>query len=108
MISLIPRGSTRWEVEEDYKVVVLENTIEIPKGFISDLASIPRVMWVVFPPFGRYTEASVVHDYLYSTSEMSRKECDQVFLALMLQNNVGPFTAKTMYYAVRLFGWMNY
>jgi len=108
MISLIPRGSTRWEVEEDYKVVVLDNIIEIPKGFITDLASIPRVMWLFLPPFGRYTEASVVHDYLYTSSDLPRNKCDEIFFTLMIRNNVGYFTAKMMYYSVRFFGWMHY
>lgn len=108
MISLIPRGSTRWEVEEDYKVVVLNNTIEIPKGFITDLASIPRIMWVVFPPFGRYTEAAVVHDYLYINSELSRAKCDEIFFVLMLRNNVSYYKAKLLYRVVRLFGWISY
>lgn len=107
MISLTPKGN-KWEVEEDYQVSVLNTTIKIKKGFVSDLASIPRIMWVIFPPFGRYTEASVVHDYLYSTSEMKRKQCDNVFFALMIENNVNYVTAKIMYYAVRLFGWMYY
>ena len=108
MISLIPRGSKSWEVEEDYHAVVVGNTIRVPKGFITDLASVPRIMWVVFPPFGRYTEASVVHDFLYSSSELSRKKCDEVFFMLMLENNVSYFTAKILHASVRLFGWMHY
>lgn len=107
MISLIPKGN-KWEVEKNYQVSVLNTTIKIKKGFVSDLASIPRIMWFILPPFGRYTEASVVHDYLYFNAELPRKKCDEIFFILMLRNNVDYYTAKILFYTVRLFGWMYY
>lgn len=107
MISLVPRGR-RWEVEDDYNTQVLGFTVDIKKGFISDLASIPRVLWIFFPPFGRYTEAAIVHDYLYIRSDLPRQKCDEIFFVLMLRNNTNYYTAKLFYKAVRLFGWMYY
>lgn len=107
MISLIPR-SNKWEVEERYTTSVLGNDIIIEKGFVTDLATVPRIIWWFIPPFGRYTEAAVVHDYLYLYSELPRAKCDEVFLALMLKNNTSYYTAKIMYLGVRWFGWLKY
>jgi hypothetical protein len=39
--------------------------ITIPAGFVTDFASIPRFLWSIYPPTGRYQEAAVVHDWLY-------------------------------------------
>ena len=39
--------------------------IEVPVGFITDFASIPRILWVLLPPTGPYGKAAVIHDWLY-------------------------------------------
>lgn len=39
--------------------------IVVPEGFITDFASIPRFLWSIYPPTGRYQEAAVIHDWLY-------------------------------------------
>lgn len=36
----------------------------VPKGAVSDFASIPRLLWAWLPPHGQYERAAVVHDYL--------------------------------------------
>ena len=46
-----------------------ERVIEVPQGFETDFASVPRFFWRVVPPWGRYSPAAVVHDYLYSTGK---------------------------------------
>lgn len=39
-------------------------TITVPAGFETDLASVPRVFWRVFPPDEGYSQAAVLHDWL--------------------------------------------
>lgn len=107
MISLSPRGN-KWEVDEEYRTEVLGETIVIPQGFVSDLASVPRILWLFISPFGRYTEASVVHDYLYLESDLPRKKCDEIFYVLMLRNRTNPLTARVFYKTVRFLGWIYY
>ena len=36
---------------------------DVPEGFVTDGASVPRIFWSVFPPVGRYFVAAIVHDY---------------------------------------------
>lgn len=54
----------------------------VPKGFISDGASIPSIFWGLIAPCidGRTLRASIIHDWLYSTGILSRADADKVFL----------------------------
>jgi hypothetical protein len=39
--------------------------LEVPAGFVTDFASVPRPLWSIFPPTGKYAPAAVLHDWLY-------------------------------------------
>lgn len=83
-------------------------TIDVPAGFITDFASIPRFLWSVLPPYGRYAAASVIHDWLYKTGGLhgtyTRKRCDAIFLEAMKVLQVSTLTRNVIYRAVRTFG----
>lgn len=81
-----------------------ERVIEVPQGFETDFASVPRFFWRVVPPWGRYSPAAVVHDYLYSTGKVSREDADRAFLTLMQRLGVPAWKRSIMYWAVRWFG----
>jgi len=57
-----------WRIEQPliYEVGELGSgrVIEVPAGFITDGASIPRILWALLPTWGRYSRAAVIHDYL--------------------------------------------
>ena len=60
--------------------------IEVPAGFIFDGASIPRIAWTLLgvTPFdNRIIHAAVIHDWLYSTRQRSRKTSDKIFKRIM-------------------------
>ncbi|EAA2596645.1 hypothetical protein DNM18_25345, partial [Salmonella enterica subsp. enterica] len=38
------------------------DVIEVPKGFITDHATIPRIFWILLPPDGRYAKAAIIHE----------------------------------------------
>jgi hypothetical protein len=80
-------------------------TETVPAGFLSDFASSPRPAWVIVPPWGRYSPATVVHDYLYWIQRYTRKETDLIFYHHMRQLGVRGTRARLMYRAVRLGGW---
>ena len=86
-------------------------TIEIPKRYMFDGASIPRPFWrVVGSPWGPYRDAAAVHDYLYSDGhleypEVTRKQADQYFHQIMIQVGISKVLAAIMYRAVRVGGW---
>lgn len=82
--------------------------VTVSQGFVTDLASTPRLLWNLVPPFGRYTAGAVVHDYLYQVHQGSRRHADAVFNAAMMELNVLPIKRVVMYRAVRLFGGLAY
>lgn len=99
-------------------------TITVPKGFLTDLASIPKFLHGIFTPDGDYSAAAVVHDFLYQTNpkgigsveehrnnkyiklmrEIKRFECDRIFYLAMLESEVSSTVAKTFFNAVRMGG----
>ena len=46
-------------------------TITVPTGFVTDLASVPRAMWAFIAPFD-VARAAIVHDLLYKTIRQYR------------------------------------
>ena len=81
-------------------------TITVPRGFHTDFASVPRVFWIILPPDGKYTQAAVLHDYLYSEQICERKTADRIFINAMKVLGVPLWKRRVMYRAVRMFGWI--
>lgn len=80
--------------------------ITVPRGFITDLASIPRIFHSLIPQHGSHSPAAILHDYLYATQEMSRKQADQMFCDVMKDTGVNIVRCYAMYLAVRIGGWI--
>lgn len=82
--------------------------IVVPKGFITDGASIPRLFWVIIgSPFtGRYSRAALVHDYLYHTQQYTRSRSDRIFLEAMKTLKVFWLKRRAMWMAVRTCAWI--
>jgi hypothetical protein len=107
-----------WTVDRefDYYSEFLGITIHVPKGLVTDFASIPRAFWAVLPPAeGRYAKAAVVHDFLYrnrgkfkdpdgSGENVSRLNCDKVLLEAMVVLGTPAWQRFLIYRAVRMFG----
>ena len=94
----------KWHLEDPLIYMGNKDQFLIPEGFETDLASVPRVFQSIFPKNGLYTLAAVVHDWLYETKTISRKDADGIFRRIMRESGVGRFTRYTMWGAVRLFG----
>lgn len=102
-IELTYIGDNTWLVDEEYT----RNGMTVHKGFITDLASTPRILWAIYPPFGKYLAGAIVHDYLYSI-KAPRKEADISFRYILKQDGVGIITRWAFYAAVRCMGWRKY
>ena len=97
-------------------------TITVPTGFITDLASTPRLLWNVIAPFD-VARAAIVHDLLYKSIrqyrwkkglieedkeliENAKKAADKVFLLAMkdAEPKVSGWKIYSAWKAVDLFG----
>lgn len=78
--------------------------IEVPEGFVTDFASVPRVP-IFFLIYGaRAHHESTVHDYLYQTNMVTRKMADRIFLNAMIARGKPFYIRWPMYIGVRLGG----
>lgn len=88
-----------------------DEVINVPVGFETDGASVPRVFWWLFPPTGVYLEAAVVHDWLYHQKQIrgkaiARSRADAIFLQAMDDIGVSWLKRKVIWSAVRAGGWL--
>lgn len=82
--------------------------IIVPRGYITDLASIPAVFRAVFNVNGLLRAPAVLHDWLYSSQRYSRAEADAIFLEAMEARGMPKGERYAVYAAVRTFGWRCY
>lgn len=78
-----------FSVEQEGDVIA---NIRVPRGFVTDLASTPRRFWAVYPPFGKYLSAAILHDYLYWTQICDRDISDNIFYQTMKSSGVDAAT----------------
>jgi hypothetical protein len=116
IVSPMSDGSS-WKLESKFTYHIgskfSRHFISVPKGFITDFASIPNFLFFL-PDWATYNKAPVLHDYIYAThrlhKEWTRQFADDIFLEAMLvdfrDHKSGPLVAWLEYYAVRLFGWI--
>ena len=76
----------------------------VEKGFVTDLASTPRLTWVLVPPFGIYQKAAVIHDWLCVKRIISWQDTHAVFFRIMKELCTPYWKARPMYAAVHHFG----
>jgi len=102
-----------WEVMESFSYDVGKlgsgETITVPAGFVSDLVSIPRILWTIFPPDGSYSQAAVLHDWLCKKKgkverDYNYKQVSKIFLESLTVLEVSLLTRQAMYLGVLLFG----
>lgn len=84
-----------------------------PEGTETDLGSIPRIFWTIFPPVDDYDLATVIHDAGYNNKLQTimghkiftaKEVADHLFLEAMLSLEVDKGKAEAMYDVVKRFG----
>ena len=100
-------------------------SVTLPVGFLTDFASVPRLLWPLLPPTGTYGKPAVIHDWLYQKRyvlvevgfnshavqvprSIDRSEADSVLLEAMWVLGVGSLARWAVYAGVRLGGWITW
>jgi hypothetical protein len=100
----LPDGRN-WRVTEAFGFwSAFTGLITVPVNFKTDLASIPQLFWNILPPFGKYTDAAILHDFLYRTQILPRATADRVLLVAMKVSRVKFWQRLIIYWNVRWFG----
>jgi hypothetical protein len=97
-------GSSDWRIDERdrlvYRSAYWRELIIVPPGFVTDLASIPRIFRALIPQNGKHRLAAIVHDYLCREKVLDRRLADWIFLEAMEVLEVNWLQRRIMYYAV--------
>ena len=94
-----------------YDSAVLNGTVIVPAGFRTDFASIPRGLWNILPPVGKYDAGAVCHDLLYREGAFNgraidRADADNVLREAMEVCGVGRAQRWLIYAGLRVGGWV--
>ncbi|RAK50957.1 DUF1353 domain-containing protein [Phenylobacterium deserti] len=118
----IKKGRSLWGLHDPltYRPSDAEHTITVPKGFVTDLASIPRWAWTLVPPDGPWVKGAVIHDFLYATrgtgawkrqpagntreAPYTRAEADWILRDALENRGVDVLRRNVIWLAVRLGG----
>jgi len=92
------------DMEVRYSIDKVTKSVVITKGFLTDGASIPRVLWsVVGSPYQpRFIAAAVYHDWACKHS-FNVAEMSEVFRLILKSSNVSSLRANAMHKAVYAF-----
>lgn len=97
-----------------------DGLVVVPRGFVTDFASVPRVPGAYWLVGGRAKWEATIHDYLYRELHLGRKVADEVFLEAMRVKRRVVVNGKEeeraqpawvrglMWGGVRAFGWWSY
>lgn len=101
------------EVQLQGDIRYLDDTcglIEVPDGFICDLASYFLISKVIFSKLGKSMRAAFVHDYLYrhQPEGVSRTHADRIFYEALLEDGMSKVAARTHWLGVRAGGWLSW
>lgn len=87
-----------------YAVRDTSTTLDIPIGFVTDYASIPRILRPIITGHDNTKKPAVLHDYLYRKGIGKRKWADKLFLVAMKECGVPWWKRRMAYRGVRLGG----
>lgn len=108
-------GAQLWELYEPlvFYSDMYSGSLIAPKGMVTNFASIPRFLWVQYPPVDIYDPCATIHDGAYQNSLLTatglkihaiKAVADNLFYEALIAVGVHKSQAIAMYNAVRLFG----
>ena len=103
------KSSKYWKIQQSLTVQLSTGKIiNIPKGFIYDMSTVPKWLWSLVRPYNDGLFGYLVHDVLYviRNHNMTRKEVDKEMLFWTNITNKNKFDNYLRYVFVRAFGWL--
>ena len=101
-------GDQLWILEMPLEYISTLANVTVPKGFITDFASVPHIPFVYDNLANIAQRAAVVHDYLYSMGVVPRDVADKVLLEAMEISGVPWLKRRAIYLGVRMGGASHY
>lgn len=113
----IEKDKDIWYTNEAFTYYIGPTTdnrfVTVPKAFLTDGASVPRLFWNIFPPWGKYGQAAILHDYLCENRQLTNggtgykelliSQIDKIFYDAMKVSGVPVWTRGIIYLSVYLY-----
>ena len=102
------KGGKMWILEKEITHTLHNGEkIILPVGFETDLSSVPKFLWSILPPYGKFLLAPLVHDYLYIEDQTrGRKFADKEMLIVSNRTHKNKIDNYIRFFGVRAFGWI--
>ncbi len=100
---VVLQGSILWGPADNYE------NINVPTGFVSNLASLPWFTSLLFKILGKHQRAAILHDWLYRNGVKNKTWCDEQFDLAMEQDGVKRWRRAVIIAGLRIGGhkaWM--
>lgn len=116
----------RWRLLENFTYIDDRDSeadrcfVDVPGGFVTDFASVPRGLWNLAPP-DEFAKPAVIHDWLYfkgsvvssegDVEPITRMHADAIFRRALADTGVGKMRRWILWSAVRTGGgsrWQRY
>jgi len=91
----------RWQLIHPVIYKTGRHEFTVPAGFKTDFASVPRAFIWLVPPYGKYTKAAILHDFLCKQPHFNRSQADAIFRRAMQELGVSFLRRWQMWAAVR-------
>lgn len=97
-----------WELSEPWQIRIYGDEATISKGFLTDGASIPRILWRVcgHPMSTKRLVSAIVHDAIYAGEILgfNRQEADEIYRDSLIERGFAKWKAYLEYYTLRAGG----
>jgi hypothetical protein len=101
-------GEKDWLLLAPIRYVGNSECFVVPAAFKSDFASVPSAVVWLFPRYGRYTKAAILHDFLWRTGIVTKVDANGIFRRAMRELDVPVIRRWMMWSAVGLVSaWKN-
>lgn len=110
------RRNGRWELAQDLVYEGHTDRFVVPSGFLTDFASVPRIVQSIAPKMGKQNRAAVLHDWCYQHAPLllresgyvpiTRRDADRIFRRVMREEGVNIVRRNVFFFAVRIGGWL--
>lgn len=100
-----PISPTLFRLEEEVRYVGDVDEFIVPKDYVTDFATVPRVAVWLIPRFGSFTKAAILHDFLLThcleAGRVSSVDADGLFLRALRELRVPAYRRLLMWTGVR-------
>lgn len=114
-VVLKPFDKDKFELIESYSYECGFGVVNVPQGYKTNGANIPRMFWSIYPPNSpEYLSAVVIHDYLCDKAYQNNKNyedfilADNIFFIALKELGVDRFKSALFYLSCKTYHYLKY